>query len=125
MCMLYVGRQVKYAVTCWLVSFQISFDGLTGHVQFDKRGYRKGYKLDILTVSLDRGPHKVTLMDCLSVRLLCLHNCVYIFFTLQCTQEVKNERLLIWTRQTNALFCRVDIKKRSFLTSCVVFDLFP
>ncbi|XP_070196713.1 glutamate receptor 3-like [Littorina saxatilis] len=37
---------------------EITFDGLTGHVNFDGRGYRKNYKLDIVTVSLDKGPHK-------------------------------------------------------------------
>ncbi|KAL8563339.1 hypothetical protein ACOMHN_039676 [Nucella lapillus] len=37
---------------------RISFEGLSGHVQFDRRGYRKDYKLDVITVSLDQGPHK-------------------------------------------------------------------
>ncbi|XP_076467604.1 glutamate receptor-like [Babylonia areolata] len=37
---------------------EISFEGLTGHVQFDQRGYRKNYRLSILTVSLDQGTHK-------------------------------------------------------------------
>ena len=40
--------------------------------------------------------------------------------TNQNTQEVKNERFLIWTRQNKVL---VHIKKHSFLTSCV-FKLF-
>ena len=52
------------------------------------------------------------------------------------TQEVKNERFLMWTLQNNAhfqhvalfkgnacrkfaLFCLVHVKKRSFLISCV------
>ena len=42
-----------------------------------------------------------------------LHN------TNQNTQEVKNERFLKWTRQKSILFCLVDIKKRSFSTSCM------
>ena len=69
--------------TCWIASFQISFDGLTGHVQFDKRGYRKDYKLDIVTVSLDTGPHKVTLLI-LSVCLFafCVTTSICVFLSI-------------------------------------------
>ena len=71
--------------TCWLASFQISFDGLTGHVQFDKRGYRKDYKLDIVTVSLDTGPHKVTLLFlfvCLFAFCVTTSICVFLSISL-------------------------------------------
>ncbi|KAK7495315.1 hypothetical protein BaRGS_00013497, partial [Batillaria attramentaria] len=36
----------------------VDFQGLTGRVAFDQRGYRRNYTLDIITVSLDQGPHK-------------------------------------------------------------------
>ena len=38
---------------------QLDFEGLTGRINFDEDGYRADYKLDVYTVSLDKGPTKV------------------------------------------------------------------
>ncbi|XP_050415391.1 glutamate receptor isoform X2 [Patella vulgata] len=38
---------------------KVGFHGLTGHVAFDGRGYRRDYKFDVLTVSLNNGPEKI------------------------------------------------------------------
>ncbi|ESP00208.1 hypothetical protein LOTGIDRAFT_238650 [Lottia gigantea] len=38
---------------------RVKFEGLTGNLAFDERGYRKDYRLDVLTVSLNNGPEKI------------------------------------------------------------------
>ncbi|KAK3786767.1 hypothetical protein RRG08_000972 [Elysia crispata] len=38
---------------------KVNFDGLTGHVQFDDRGQRTNYTLDIISVTMDVGLSKI------------------------------------------------------------------
>lgn len=81
MCMYLSSR--FYAEMIFL-SLQVDFEGLTGRVSFDSRGYRNNYKLDLFTVTMDMGPFKVLSLSCslyLSWKLLAgiilrLHECI-------------------------------------------------
>ncbi|GFS00803.1 glutamate receptor subunit protein GluR5 precursor, partial [Elysia marginata] len=47
------GQQIYNALK------KVNFDGLTGHVQFDDRGQRTNYTVDIVTVAMDVGLMKI------------------------------------------------------------------
>ncbi|PVD34148.1 hypothetical protein C0Q70_05411 [Pomacea canaliculata] len=46
------GTEIFYSLK------RVDFEGLTGRVSFDSRGYRNNYKLDLFTVTMDMGPFK-------------------------------------------------------------------
>jgi len=45
---------------CLYVLFKVSFNGASGPVQFDEKGQRTNYKLDVMELASDSGIEKVT-----------------------------------------------------------------
>jgi hypothetical protein len=54
-----IGK-IQFQKIFLLISFQISFDGYSGHVAFNEYGERVNYTLNVYQVTMNRLPRNVT-----------------------------------------------------------------